>query len=374
MQLPQGSTNGTFGAGGYFYTDELNRAIIPTQTNDIFRIKVVDGKRGPTLVTDHTCSSSLPQLVPSNESILSVFPDSSGLLWFTLSGDKGDPTNKPGQVGTLQPDPSDSDRCTIQLFKLPAGELIQKSFAVDPDPSRGGVFIVSDHQLYRFDPSSSGLPTVTWHEPYDRGSGVKLGQLVQGSGTTPTLMSTDLVTIDDNADSQIDVLVFQRTASPVSQRQICKIPVFQPGASASFNSLIATDKSISIENNFGYDVQNTLFGRTTSPGITRIDVDDDRQGCHVVWTNNQLSVPNVVSQASLATGLEYTYIKEPSSNLVDAWYFAAVDMHTGATVYKILAGTGALYDSHYSSVYIGPDGKTAYVGVLGGLVRIHDTY
>ncbi len=41
---------------------------------------------------------------------------------------------------------------------------------------------------------------------------------------------------------------------------------------------------------------------------------------------------------------------------------------------KVLAGTGFLYNSYYSSVYLGPDGKTAYVGVLGGLVRFHENY
>ena len=348
-------------------------ALIPTRTQDIWRVHVDDSKRRPSLVLDHTCADSLPPVVPTNESILSVFPDSTGLLWFTLSGDQADPTNKPGQVGTLLPDPNDITHCTVKLTPLPAGELIQKSFGFDPDPSIGGTFIVSDHHLYRFDASSSAVPTVTWHEPYDRGSSVKQGQLVQGSGTTPTLMGTDYVTIDDNADSRINVLVFRRTASPVSQRKVCQVPVFQPGASASFNSLIATEKSISIENNFGYDVKATLFGRTTSPGITRIDIDDDGNGCHVVWTNNELSVPNVVSQASLATGLEYAYTKEASSNFTDAWYLSAVDLRTGQTVFQQLAGTGVLYDSHYSGIYLGPDGKTAYIGVLGGLVRVHDS-
>jgi hypothetical protein len=112
---------------------------------------------------------------------------------------------------------------------------------------------------------------------------------------------------------------------------IWSVPVFQPGKSASFNSLIATDRSISIENNYGYlGLSTTTVGPATEPRSTRIDIDDDRNGCHTVWTNNEERVPNVVSQASLPTGLEYTYL--------------------------------------------GPDGKTAYVGVVAGLVRIHDTY
>jgi hypothetical protein len=192
-------------------------------------------------------------------------------------------------------------------------------------------------------------------------------------------MGTEFVTIDDNADSQIHVNVYRRVAQTTdSNPPVCSVAVFQPGKSDSFNSLIATDRSISIENNYGYlGLSTTTLGRTTEPGITRIDIDDDRNGCHTVWTNTQESVPNVVSQASLVTGLEYTYSKDPSpsnARLTDPWYFTAVDFQTGATVYKVLAGTGVLYNSNYSALYLGPDGKTAYVGVVGGLVRIHDTY
>ena len=46
-------------------------------------------------------------------------------------------------------------------------------------------------------------------------------------------------------------------------------------------------------------------------------------------------------------------------------------MKPGETVYKRLAGTGFLYDSHYSAVYLGND-ATAYVGVAGGLIAIGD--
>jgi hypothetical protein len=44
------------------------------------------------------------------------------------------------------------------------------------------------------------------------------------------------------------------------------------------------------------------------------------------------------------------------------------------TVFKQLAGTGVLFDSGRSSVHLGPDARTAYVGGLCGLVRIHSTY
>jgi hypothetical protein len=377
FDLPAEGSTGGFGAGGYFFLDNNDRAVIPTRGRDIWRIKVVNSSSGPAFAKDHTCANDLPAMIPSDQAILSTLPDVHGLLWFTTSGGT-DPSTEPAMVGTANPDPSNSDHCVVRLHTLASGEAIVKSFAVDPDPSRGGVFIVSDHQLYRFDAASDGSPLVTWQETYDRGIRVKPGQITQGSGTTPTLMGTDLVTIADNADPQMHVLVYRRAAQTNRPRLVCAEPVFQPLRSDTFNSLIATNRSISVENNYGYrDVLSTFLGATTEPGITRIDLDGDRDSCHTVWTNDQESVPNVVSQVSLITGLEYTYSKDPSppdAPFTDPWYFTAVDFHTGETVFKVLAGTGILYNSNYSSAYLGPDGKTAYVGVIGGLVRIHDTY
>jgi hypothetical protein len=368
-----GDTPSTFGAGGYFFLDQLSRAIIPTRTNDLWRVKVVEHPLGPRLVKDHTCEDDLPAAIPTDQAILSTFPDAHGLLWFTTSGGN-DPDAEPAMVGTVVPSPTVATSCTVKLTKLPSGEIIRKSFGVDPDPSRGGVFVVSDKHLYRFDALADGTPSQTWSAPYDFGTRVKPGQLYQGSGTTPTLMGTDYVAIGDNADPRMHVVVFKRTAAPLANRQVCAEPVFLPIFSDSFNSLIATDTTITVENNYGYDLERTLFGGTTVPGITRIDLDPGGTGCHTVWENKTLSVPNVVSQASLANGLEYTYTKQGDLGLTDAWYFTAVDLRTGELVYKQLAGTGVLFDSHYSSVYLGPDGKTAYVGVLGGLVRIHDRH
>jgi hypothetical protein len=377
-RLPMPASSGTdvpatFGAGGYFFLDQLSRAVIPTRTNDLWRIKVVDQFTGPKLVKDHTCEDDLPAAIPSDQSILSTFPDAHGFLWFTTSGGL-DPSTEPAMVGTVVPSATVATSCTVKLAKLPNGEIIRKSFGIDPDPSRGGVFVVSDKHLYRFDAMADGTPGQTWSAPYDFGKRIKPGQLYQGSGTTPTLMGTDYVAIGDNADPRMHVVVFRRTAAPLADRQVCAVEVFPPRFGDSFNSLIATDTSITVENNYGYMLERTLFGGTTVPGITRIDLDPGGTGCHTVWENKTLSVPNVVSQASLANGLEYTYTKQGDLGLTDAWYFTAVDLRTGELVYKQLAGTGVLFDSHYSSVYLGPDGKTAYVGVLGGLVRIHDRH
>ena len=56
----------------------------------------------------------------------------------------------------------------------------------------------------------------------------------------------------------------------------------------------------------------------------------------------------------------------------DAWYLGAFDVRTGKLVYRVRYGTGLGFNVNYAPVTLGRGG-TAYVGVLGGLVRIADT-
>jgi hypothetical protein len=369
--LPR-SVETSFGGGGYYFLDELDRAVLPTADRRIWVVEEVSGPR-PRFALADSCD---PQ-VPEDQDIQSVLPDAQGRLWFTTSGttDANGNATSPAWVGTLVF--TSSTECTVKTLQLnppttPTYESISKSFAVDP---AGGVFIVSDYAMYRFDAASDGTPQITWREAYDRGTPpIKPGQIQVGSGTTPTLMGSDFVTIADNAAPQMHVVVYRRAAQVQGSRLLCAVPVFEPGESATENSLIATNKSIIVENNYGYyGPAATSLGRATEPGISRIDINDDQSGCHAVWTNQE-RVPSVVSQMSLATGLVYTDTKDPGPGITDAWYLTAIDFATGNTAYKRLGGTGLLYNNHYSAVYLGPDQKTAYVGVVGGIIAIRDRY
>jgi hypothetical protein len=156
-------------------------------------------------------------------------------------------------------------------------------------------------------------------------------------------MGEEFVTITDNADPRMHVLVYRRAKDVQCQRLVCAEPVFPPGSSDTENSLVATDRSIVVENNFGYkDPNATRNGRTTKPGITHIDMDADGKGCHTVWTNMDEHIPSVVTKMSLDNGLIYTYTKPKGPANTDAWYCTAIDFETGKTVYSQLAGTGDL--------------------------------
>jgi hypothetical protein len=333
-----------FSGGGYFYLDDKDRAIVPTTTRHIWVIGITDAPAFETQ-QDYDLTSAVPQ----GDAIISTLPDWSGRIWFA---------SKAGVVGYI--DPSNGAVKSIDT-KEPNGN----SFSVDEN---GGVYIVTDKAMYRFDAMPGGDIATTWREVYDNTGVKKPGQTEMGSGTTPTVMGSDYVAITDNADP-MNVVVYKRAAQVDGARLVCKIAVFQKGASDTDQSLIATPTSIVVENNYGYanpaSVQN---GNTTTPGLERVDLDSG--GCRKVWHSDEVA-PSVVPKLSLANGIVYTYTKPPREDGEDGWYLTAVDFATGKTLWRALAGEGLGYNNNYAPVTLGPDGA-AYIGVLGGLVRLTD--
>jgi outer membrane protein assembly factor BamB len=62
----------------------------------------------------------------------------------------------------------------------------------------------------------------------------------------------------------------------------------------------------------------------------------------------------------------------PLPTAPDSWFLTAFDARTGRQVWSQLVGSGLGYNNTYAPVSLGPDGA-AYVGTLGGLVRISDS-
>jgi hypothetical protein len=378
---PGGNPFTDFSGGGYFYLDQKDRAVVPTNDRHILVVSITGGP-GFQVDADYDLSAR----VPAGEGIVSVLPDWHGLLWFVT---------RQGMVGTI-----DRASGAVKTMRL-SGEGISNSFAVD---ETGGVFIVSDKALYRFDAGPNGGPQVSWRIVYPNSGIHKPGQSDAGSGTTPTLMGGKWVAITDNADP-MDVIVYRRairlTAAKkhrkrarsaarakgkakrkAKARLVCSAPVFPRGAGSTDNSLIGTNRSLVVENNYGYRISAAdLSGGDTTPGLTRIDVVKKktkraRKGtkrkrpakfrCRSVWTSDERA-PSVVPKLSLANGLVYTYTHPARSDDLDTWYLTTLDFRTGRTVYRRLAGTGFGFNNNYAPVTLGPDG-TAYVGVLGGVV------
>jgi hypothetical protein len=348
--IPPGRSPFTTSGGAYFYLDHRYRAVVAVRRR-IHVIALRDGAGGPRW--ERVRTYNVERHVPGDDQLNSAIPDWSGRLWFV--------SRTHGIVGVL-------DRRTGRLLgSRRTGEPIGNSFAVD---ETGGVFIVTDGAMYRFDATRSGAPRVSWRARYRNTGAVKPGQFDPGSGTTPTLMGRRYVSITDNADP-MNVVVYRRAKRlERGARLVCEHPVFRKGAGATDNSLIGTGRSMIVENNYGYapPPEATEMGRTTAPGIERVDIDRDGRGCHTVWKSPEIS-PSTVPKLSLANGLVYAYTKPAGTP--DAWYLTALSFHTGRTVWRRLTGTGLFFNVHYAGLAISPAG-VLYTGVLGGTVAVAD--
>src|SRR5262245_20490452 len=310
---PRTTTTGgvSFAGGGYFYLDNLDRAVCVTATQQIR----IYGVQGGQFVLQQTYDLSA-SINDSSDILNSVLPDSFGNLWFiTNQADVGyvNPVSGAVNIGNLRDVPGAN-----------ANETNTKSFATDES---GGVYVNSDYALYRYQVGPAGSPQNTWRVAYDRGVRQKPGQNQQGSGTTPTVFDdfagNRFIAIADNADPFMHVNVYARQTGVLVAQQA----VFSafPGRNSCENSLIAVNHSIIIENNYGNaNILSTFGDLTTVPGVARVDFDPVTHQSSVAWENTTVAIPSVVSQLSTGDGLVYTYAKDHQG-----WYWAALDYGTG---------------------------------------------
>jgi len=342
-----------FGGGVYFHLTQDDDVLLATADYRLREYRLEGEGRALRfeVVRDVDLAPALEQFSSDTHSIVDAMPDWKGDVFFIT---------RAGLVGVVQ-----AGTDAVQILAL-EDEGIDNAMAV----AENGVFIVSDHAMYRFSANAEGAPVLGWREAYDRGSGRKPGAMGHGSGTTPTLIGEEYVAITDNADGRVHIIVYRRAQEVEGERMVCAEPVFEPDKGVTENSLAAIGRSIVIENNFGY--RGPREGLSAEPGIARIDIDADGGGCHPVWLNDKMSSPSAVPKISLANGLIYLYTRlEGAAEDSQAWYFTALDFHTGKLAYKVHTGTGMGWNNHYGAITLGPDG-TAYVGTMQGIIQVRD--
>lgn len=342
--------------GIYFHLDHKDRVILAPNDNTIKIMEVVDDADGVHWKVLETYI--LGGLFPDNARVHDVMPDWQGNLWFVTTEN---------YIGYRDAD-------TEKLYSVPlelGDEKIRNSLAIAQD----GVYVLSDHALYRFeiDPETKE-PRWSWREAYDEGSLRKPGMRGYGSGTTPTLVGNDLVAIVDAASPRAQILVYKRLADHQGERLICKEPIFKSGFSATENSLMVYGNAMVVQNDYGRDVNDSAL--RTAPGISRVDINDARDGCHTVWESQLRS--QSLPRLSMATGLIYLYtfsLPYPEAK-TGGWYLTALDFKTGEELFSRLIGKGLggnkdVLSGVSSPVVLGPNGA-AYLGVRTGLVYVKD--
>ena len=340
---PWGST-----CGAPFFLDDADRAVVATTDRHVLVVATADAEGDPDLTT--RASYDLSKQVPADDCVTALMPDWEGRVWWVT---------RQGRVGTVGPS---GDAKVLDL-----GEDVANSIAVDQD----GVYVVTTHALYRLRAQAGGRPAVTWRAAYDRGSQRKSGQLSQGSGTTPTVLPGGLVAITDNADPRMHVQFYDTRSGDL----VCQQAVFGDDESATQSSLVSVGTGVVVENNHGYNSPlSTVLGRTTDPGVARVNVraaaPGQRGHCSLAWTSDT-AAPSSLPTVSLANGLLYAYTKRHSWWGANAWYLTAIDVRNGRSVFSVRTGLGALLDNNRAAVTIAKDGS-AYVATLGGMVRVRD--
>lgn len=357
LELPPKASVSDNSGGGYFHLDAQDRVLLAPANDTIAVYAVLETDKGPQWVLEE--SYDIAGVLPTGVNIHDVIPDWEGNLWFVTGG---------SYLGYR--DRSSGEFFTYKLQN--EGETIQNSFAVD----REGLYVASTDALYQFkiDPMTR-QPTYTWREDYDNGEQQKPGTLSHGSGTSPTLISEDLVAIADDGDPFTNIVVYQRSASIDGDRLVCKVPLFERNKSATENSLLVYGNAMVVQNDYGHVYTGNAL--ETSPGIMRVDVRKDRSGCDIVWHN-----PTFLSQSlprlSTQTGLLYfyTFQKQSPDHFFGGWYLSAVNWTTGDPLWHRLIGrgTGTMLDTLSSvTAPVVLDSKgAAYVGIRTGVIRVSD--
>jgi len=238
-------------------------------------------------------------------------------------------------------------------------QVLQNSIAVDAD----GIYMVTCAALYRLSANAEGEVQRDWRVTYDTG-------LLPGSGTSPTLFGTedDLITICDNADEQINLLVLDRAWGT----EVCKQPLFRRGESATENSSIGHGDDLLIANNDGFGgafaPANTIYPGLERYRVTR-DGDGNPTGCELVWKNDDAIINS--NQLATESGVIWGYGADPDRQDLDIFYLGAYDWATGDEIFRAYVGDDRPFYTSVGQVHLHPNGSL-FLGTRSGPVLMRD--
>ena len=394
--------------GAYSYLDARGNVYVPGADNTVIRIPIRDHRvdRETMLLLDLNREIEKGSWVgsamdhPENH-LTALMPDAQGRVWFTskfgiigminvddsghcpsvyttsiahfVFSDKlhhyygrGLPEGSDALIADLKEAEKDGtllDRTTE--FRRRAGDLfdlmhdepfeqIQNSFSVGPD----GVYVVSNVGLYKlyFNEQSRHIEldpkwAPTYEEDhlfYDNDRKIKPGHLNNGSGTTPTLIDDRFVAIVDNAPNHVNLNVFRQEDGAL----VSKLPLFEAGAGAVENSVVAYGDHLIVGNTFGF--VDPFVENNTAGGIARFDYDSEK-GSYVHrddWPAvGHFDGKTATPKLSTANGLFYVYHRDTDMQGHHDWQLTAVDFHTGWRVFSIKGWfTDEAFDDNVSNI------------------------
>ena len=343
-----------FGGAGYFYQDNQYRMVVALPDGTIqvlLRVKSTAGGIDSYVsnATYNITGTGGAVTVP-NSSLYAVVPDKLGNIWFTTAQGVVGTVTTAGKISWLNLNSASSNPGTSGLEKIANSHSIDQGDTTD---GASGVYILSTYNVYRFGASSNGTPSIVWKAAYDRGAGVKSGQV--------------------SWYMNVNVYRAEATLGEGEQRLFAQVAPFGQNALVSDeNSLIvaanADGSSIDIyaENNYGNDTSLSTFGsNVTQPGFARMNLTPS--GVFTVASvNNTIRVPSIVSKVSLVSNIIYTYNKTE-----EGWYITGLDAtDLNKVIFTNKTSDGQLrYNNYYSGLSLSADG-TIWLGTIFGLLKV----
>lgn len=323
--------NGVFG-GAYGYLDANSHAVVGIGQS----VQRWDPATTPMTQLQNV---DLAGDLAAGEALAAVSVSYDGFIFFA------------GDMGTFGVLPESLASGTIDTVTFP-GESISNGFTVDEE---GGIYLVSSQKLRRLAWNGSAL-SVAWEyavgEPYTT---PRPGRLGTGSGTTPSLIMDDMVTITDDEQS-MNLRVVRRGLDADlggAPREVCNVPVFD-GDATTDNAIVVAGRTLIVEQN--------LEGHS---GVARFDVSDT--GCRRTWVAEDVHAPSCVPTLSVPSKLVYVFTQTPDED----WGLTALEVDTGRVRFTEIVGNGIAFDNRYAAMTIGPD-ERVYVGLISGLAVFWD--
>ncbi len=371
--LALGSAGNLFG-GVYTYIDQDNRLVMFDSNGDLIRIAHSEsGGRWSLQIASTVPSGTVIGKLCADVcgGVVGIAPDWKGNVWFATTD---------GVVGYVTPA---GDTMTIRLG---TDEKVANSISTVP----GATAIATDHALYLMN-IKNGRPHIIWRSAYDRGPARKPGQLSWGTGSTPVFFGpqdgTRYLTFLDNAAPAEHLVVLdtwklrhERHTFATKPRVACELPVLNPGPSGSENAPVASGDSVFVASTYGYAYPASPSGEPDpdpkmapfTGGVTRVDLNANGRGCHVVWQDGVRSA--AVPRLDATDGILYTAqdtdpLSATATSVFDTYSLVAIDAGDGDVIDSNTLGTGYQSNTLQLSPTIVPGG-VMYQGTVTGIDRI----
>ncbi|EEU39433.1 uncharacterized protein NECHADRAFT_81605 [Fusarium vanettenii 77-13-4] len=369
-----------------------------TANRHILELEIVGKGAKTTFVTKRDID--LSNVTSANELILSTSYDSDGNLWFTTGGfaGAGFPAGDTATLGYVEPGGK------VHTLKLP-DKMIENSFAISgtdvyllTGPAGSADHADASGSFLYMQPSPEGVKVIA-ELLYEAGDGIKKGSISRGAGSTPSLLGHKYVAFTDNANDQVNVIVYpQGSALTNNTKPLCTVPLFEKGSSSNENAGVnhwdgKSTYSMVFSNFYNgpplAQLRDAPFGDGTDsdpeilngpfndlsavgPGLTRVDFDERTGKCTTRWYNKSIRT-TITPIMSTKTGLLYmpTQDYKLAQKGSYVYYVSALDFETGKEVWKVRTGAGGVFSNHFQTPVLTKDGGVGHY-VIGGFVKVKD--